>query len=169
MQNGRCRTGLSILPLAALLVLACGQKTPEPPPSVGGFVPDTKPAPPVRWADATVPPGTRMELTLPAGAPGGALHKGDVVQARVAVAILAGALLAIPEGSIVEGVVAAAEPGRPPLVRFKVVSTPTGASAPIAAHQVTELARRDIVPGGPESGTPIAIVLDQPLQIKVRQ
>jgi hypothetical protein len=168
VQDNRFRAGLSILLVAALAALACGGKPTEQT-AEGGYVPDTKPPPEVRWVDATIPKGTRIELTLPANPPPGGFLKGGLVQARVAVAILAGPLLAIPEGSIAQGFVMAAEPGRPPLVKFQVVSTPTGAGAPIVAHQVSELARAPITPAGSDTGPPIAIVLDQPLQIKVRQ
>ena len=170
---GSCHRRAHRLPMAAAFamlalapVVGCGG-APEQAPSLGGFVPDTKPAPPIRWADATVPAGTRIELTLPATAGGEPPRVGDRLQARVATGVIAGSLLAIPEGSIVEGVVTAVTPGRPPTVAFRVVSTPTAASAAIAAHAV---------PASPTSGpprgpgeTPLTIVLDQPVSIKVRQ
>ncbi len=173
MHPGRPRVALSVLG-AFLMLAGCGQ---EPAPSqnpTGGFVPDTKPPPPVRWADALVPQGTAIPLTANKSVSSASSHVGDLFSARVAAGIVADSKLAIPEGATIEGYVAAITPPGPGsrggtvTLAFKVVSTQTGASAPIAAH----------ITGGKNwrgsfsmlaEGEPFNIALDQPLNIKVRQ
>ncbi len=172
------RLGLPALGVAFMLAFAgCSQEPVQQSVTVG-FVPDTKPAPPIRWVDATVPQGTMIHLTMLTALDAAANHPGDHFQARVSEGIVAGNLLAIHEGSIIDGFVAAVTPaprgskGRPAALSlgFKMVSTVTGAGAPLAAR-VSAPARG--AAGGAitalKVGTPITIVLDEPVRIKVRQ
>src|SRR5260221_13416245 len=83
MHPGRPRVALSVLG-AFLMLAGCGQ---EPAPSqnpTGGFVPDTKPPPPVRCADALVPQGTSIPLTANKSVSSASSHVGDLFSARVA-------------------------------------------------------------------------------------
>ena len=161
--------------VVALLQGGCGQEPAPKPQPVGGFVPDTKPAPPIRWVDAVVPKGTNIPLVASLAVSAGTSRVGDRFDARVAEGVVTDSKLAIPEGARIEGYVAAINPhghegsrGGTVTLAFKVVSTQTGASAPIAAHVVGGKSWRGSFSILKE-GEPFTIVLDEPLNIKVRQ
>lgn len=170
------RSPLALLILGVALIQGGCGKAPAPRPQpTGGFVPDMKSAPPIRWVDATVPKGTMIPLVAKTGVSSGTSRVGDHFSARVAEGVVDDSKLAIPEGATIEGYVAAIAPpgqtasrGGAVTLSFKVVSTQTGASAPIAAHVVGGKNWQ-----GPFSmlkeGEAFTIVLEEPLNIKVRQ
>ena len=175
------------------LLGSCSSEAPPEPASTGRvrFVPDRKPPPPIRWRDATIEAGTEFALTLN-GAVGSATGRaGDRFQARVARAYIEGERVVIPEGSTVDGVISEVTPassavgnqGGMLILKFVRIVTPTGAGAPFDAS-VSEVSgggalatlpgRKVIVGGGRnrdvdlKEGTPLTVVLDGPLAIKVR-
>lgn len=176
------RASIRCLPggLVALLlaVTGCAQEVPQKATTVDGFVPDTKPAPPINWVDATVPAGTKISMTLLTPLSAASNRPGDLFRARVTEGVKAGALLVIPEGSLVQGNVKAASAtkqgaggtaGRLALA-FKVLTTSAGAGAPLSAHLSDE---SEGGAGGSfarlEEGSPMTIVLEEPFVIKIRQ
>jgi len=160
-----------------------------------GFVPDTKPLPTVKWLDATVPKGTALKLSLIDSLNSGLTRSGDPFRTLVTDAILINGVVAIPSGSNVMGEVTEATPaatgskGRGGMLRleFKRINTPTGASAELkAALKGLTPPRSSAVLAGPsdpgavaagargreallEPNTPLVIVLQEPLNIKVKQ
>jgi hypothetical protein len=173
---------------------APADRTPEKNAPVG-FVPDTKPVPEARWADATVPSGTPIKLSLIDILTSQTSRKEDPFRALVTDAIVIDGAVTVPSGSNVRGVVKEVVPGdigykgRGGMIalEFNRIDTPTGASAPLQGR-LTELAPqkssavlvgraapgviaaaaqgREVVL---ESGSPMTLVLEAPLHIKVRQ
>ena len=175
------RAGTSCLPgglVVLLLVTGCAQEVPQKATTADGYVPDTKPAPPIRWVDATVPAGTRISMTLLTPLSAASNRPGDLFKARVTEGVMAGALLAIPEGSLVQGNVKSVSATRQGAggsasrlaLAFKVLTTVTGAGAPLSARLLDESGGGA---GGSftrlEEGSPMTIVLEEPLVIKIRQ
>jgi hypothetical protein len=159
------------------------------------FVPDTKPVPVAKWKDATVPKGTVLKLSLIDLLNSGTTAKGAAFRTLVTEAIVIGGTVTIPSGSNVLGEVKEVIPGATGfkgkggmlLLEFDRVETPTGASAELKAS-LSGLAppRGTAVLAGPadpgvitgrargreavvEPSTPLTIVLQEPLLIKVRQ
>ncbi len=170
------RSPLVLLVLGvALLQGGCGKEPARRQEPAGGFIPDTKPAPPIRWVDATVPKGTIIPLVAKTVVSASTSRVGDPFGARVVEGVVVDSKLAIPEGATIEGNVAAIAPagqaasrGGAVTLAFKVVSTQTGASAPIAAHVVGGKNWRGSFSMLKE-GEAFSIVLEEPLNIKVRQ
>jgi len=186
-------TGAAILP-------GCGRKDtqakagPEGNPPVV-FVPDTKPVPEARWADATVPKGTPIKVTLIDILTSRTSRKGDRFRALVTEAIVIDGTVTVPSGSNVLGVVRDVVSGETGFkgkggmlaLEFNRIDTPTGASAPLQAR-LTALARQRsstvLARGGPpgavtagaegreavlEPNVPMILVLEEPLHIRVKQ
>ncbi len=175
------RASIRCLPgglVALLLVTGCAREVPQKATTVDGFVPDTKPAPPISWVDATVPAGTKISMTLLTPLSAESNRPGDLFRARVSEGVMAGALLAIPEGSLVQGnvkAVSATKQGTSGtagrlVLAFKVLTTATGAGAALSAHLSDESGGGA---GGSfarlEEGSPMTIVLEEPFVIKIRQ
>ncbi len=175
------RAGIQCLPgglAVLLLVTGCAREVPQKAATVDGFVPDTKPAPPINWVDATVPAGTKISMTLLTPLSAASNRPGDLFKARVTAGVMAGSLLAIPEGSLVQGNVQGVGPtkqgGRGTASRlalsFKVLTTVTGAGASLSAR-LSDTSEGEA--GGSfarlEEGSPMTIVLEEPLVIKIRQ
>ncbi|MFQ5877657.1 MAG: hypothetical protein ACE5JH_08240 [Acidobacteriota bacterium] len=164
--------GASLISLALLLLPACSEPRRETVPTPR-FVPDTKPPPPVRWQEVTIEPGTELVLKLEEALGSGTGRPGDAFRARVAKAIVVDGLVAIAEGSIVEGVISEAAPagrakarGGRLALEFRRIRTPTGAEAEFRArHAVSGAAWRDV---RLEVGAPITVVVDQSFRINVR-
>jgi len=159
------------------------------------FVPDTKPVPSAHWVDATVPKGTVLKLSLMDVLGSGSSSEGEDFRCLVTDAILIGGTVTVPSGSNIMGVVrkvVRATPGykgRGGMIRleFNRVGTPTGASASLKARLTgLKSARTSAVlagasdPGAIVSGlrgeevlleptTPITVVLEEPLSIKVKE
>ena len=157
---------LSLMLAGALhLTLISCSEAPPPPPPVTGFVPDTKPAPPVRWVDAVVPEGTRLDLlieapTVPRG------EEATPVRAKLAEAVMVGNIVVLPAGSFLDGDARRNTSGGGTYdIRFSSISTPTGAGAAIAVRPIG---------GGPgirgslSPGASLSVELDKPLEIKVK-
>lgn len=123
-----------------------------------GLVPDNKPAPAVRWIDATVPQGTTLSLATIDRIGSDTGRRGDLFKARLAEAVIQGEMVVIPAGSTVFGVVAQVTSARTGfknkggslLLAFSRISTPTGAGADLTARLVQV--------GGPEGGGSATIV-----------
>lgn len=174
-------------------VIACGgtsqQAESTAGPSAGGFVPDTKPAPPVRWSEATIPPGTHLELALSQALSSETSRPGDRFRARMIDAVVQGGKVVLPATSIVEGQVMNAVPagrgagvgGGSLSLAFEKITTPFGADAAVDARVVKtgvpmHLIRAGAISGGspgrsamlpPEAR--LTVVLNKPVQIKVRE
>lgn len=141
------------------------QQTPAPGP--GGFIPDTKPVPAARWIEATVPRGTTIRLSLIGTLSSETSRKGDMFRALVTDAVMVGGTVVVPSGSNILGRVGEVSPTSLPL-EFERIDTPTGASAPLKARMA------DSGPGGAgrtvfRSTAPMAVVLEEPLRIQVKQ
>jgi len=159
------------------------------------FVPDTKPVPEVKWANATVPKGTPIKMSLIDLLTSRTSRKGDPFRALVTEAIVIDGTVAVPSGSNVLGVVRDVVSGEKGFMGkggmlaldFNRIDTPTGASAPLKAR-LTSLARQRtstvVARGGPpgavtagaegkeavlEPNIPMILVLEEALQIKVKQ
>lgn len=172
---GSCAALAVVLPL----VTACGPGPAEngaesrPPAAPQGFVPDTKPAPPVRWVDATVPGGTPLKLALLHEVATATAGPGDRFEARLAEAVVVGDLVAVPAGSILHGVVVESVPGSASpggvatlTILFERVSTPTGATADLRARY------RRRGPGGRavlEQDATLTVMLEAPMAIQVKR
>lgn len=165
--------------LAALVLsVRCAQEVPEKATTIDGLVPDTKPAPQIHWVDATVPAGTKIRLILMTPLNAETNHPGDLFEARVDEGVMAGAVLAIPKGSQVQGNVGTVTPGRRAgggaaaklNLLFKVVNTATGSGAALDARLI-DLAGES--PVGPvaslREGIAMTIMLDRPITLKVHQ
>lgn len=175
------------------LIGSCSSEAPPEPASTGpvGLVPDRKPPPPIRWRDATIETGTEFSLTLNDALGSATSHTGDPFEARIARAFIEGERVVIPEGSIVHGVIGKVTPasgavgnqGGMLVLTFVRITTPTGAAASIEASVSGisgggALATRPdgkVIVGGARNrdvdlreGTPLTLVLDGPLAIKVR-
>jgi hypothetical protein len=189
----------AILALAASLSGCTGsapeaqRKSPESAPMA--FVPDTKPVPPVKWLDATVPAGTQIEMTFIDNLSSATASKGNSFRTLVTDAIVIKDIVTVPSGSNVMGVVREVVPaatgfkgkGGMLLLEFNRIGTPTGASAPLkarltrlkaprgsafladASDPATVTAAASGMEVVVEPMTPVTIVLEQPLHIKVRQ
>ena len=146
----------------------CGQSgKPEAQPEAvrgpGVFVPDTKPVPVARWLDGTVPRGTPIKLSMIDTLSPQTSHKGDAFRALVTDAVMVDGMVVVPSGSNILGVVSEVSPAALRL-QFDRIDTPTGASAPLKARL------KQAAPGPVlRSNTPITVVLEEPLQIKVKQ
>ncbi len=199
-MHGHCGTSLlpSLLALgASILILSCLTLfCSEPVTETGGaaplgLVPDRKPPPATRWADATLDRGTELSLTLNSGLSSATARSQDQFKARVARAYMEGNRVVIPEGSIIDGVVEEVTPnatgfgnyGGALVLDFVRVLTPTGTGAFIRARltKVPDGATLVSSPSGPpvvagprgreavlEEGASIIIALEEPLEIKVR-
>jgi hypothetical protein len=173
---------------AAFLLGACTEEPAAPPPAApSGFVPDRKPAPPVRWADTSIATGTELALTIDQEISSAANRTGDRFQARIARAYMEGNRVVIPEGSVVEGVIEAVlklgKQGGAVILGFERIVTPTGADAEMRARPVQVAGVGEIVrtqdgtaiaagAAGQEvilaAGAAVTIALEKPLDIKVR-
>jgi hypothetical protein len=167
------------LALVLPLVTACGSgpaeegAAPQRPAATPGFVPDTKPAPPVRWVDATVPGGTPLKLALLQAVGTAESKAGDRFEARLTEAVVVGEMVAVPAGSILHGVVVESAPGGASpgglatlTLLFERLSTPTGAGADMRARY------RRRGPGDRavlEKDATLTVMLESPLAIQVRQ
>jgi len=136
---------------------------PEATKGAAGFIPDTKPVPAARWLDGTVPRGTPIKLSMIDTLSPQISHKGDTFRALVTEAVLVDGMVVVPSGSNILGVVSDVAPEALRL-QFDRIDTPTGASAPVKAR---------LKQGAPgpvlRSNAPIIVVLEEPLQIKVKQ
>src|SRR5213593_2460824 len=131
------RTFLIVLATLFLIAEGCtghqqGTTSSQPASSLG-FVPDTKPAPAAHWADATLPVGTEMQVTLLDRLNSRSNRIGDRFIAQVAEAVVVGDTVVVPAGSTLNGVVGAGKAGSLALA-FKEIVTPTGATAGIKAR-----------------------------------
>ncbi len=185
---------LSAILMVSALAIGCGggPQAPEggtPAAQAGGLVPDNKPAPPVRWSDATIPAGTTLDLALVEPLSSETNRTGDRFRGRMVDGIVQGSRVVLPGGSIVEGKVlgaiaagqGAGRQGGTLIVQFERITTPFGAAADIAARVVktgvaTQVVRDGVIGGGapgrsvllpPEAS--LTVVLEKPLQIKVRE
>ena len=129
----------------------------------GGFIPDTKPVPAARWIDGTVPKGTPINLSMIDALSPQTSHKGDAFRALVTDAVMVNGMVVIPSGSNVLGVVSDVSPGALRL-RFDRIDTPTGASAPVKARL-----KQGVAGLVPRANVPMIVVLEEPLEIKVKQ
>ena len=185
--------GVLVLIGTIALCGSCSSETPPAPAPIGqvGYVPDRKPPPPIRWGDATIEAGTEFSLTLN-GAVGSATSRaGNPFEARMARAYIEGERVVIPEGSIVHGVIGEVTPasgavgnqGGMLVLNFVRITTPTGAEAAIEASvseissggALATLPDKKVIVGGARNrdvdlkeGTPLTVVLDGPLAIKMR-
>ncbi len=136
---------------------------PEAEKGAAGFVPDTKPVPAARWVEGTVPRGTPIKLSMIDTLSPQTSHKGDSFRALVTEAVMINGMVVVPSGSNILGVVSDVAPEALRL-QFDRIDTPTGASAPVKAR---------LKQGAPgpvlRSNAPIIVVLEEPLQIKVKQ
>src|SRR6266849_4919642 len=161
-------------PLATLTIVivatglgACGQSrssqaTVPANENSSGFVPDTKPLPPVNWLDATVPEGTVLKLSLIDSLNSGSTRKGDPFRTLVTDAILINGVVAVPSGSNVMGEVTEVIPaaqgfkgrGGMLLLEFKRINTPTGASTELKAalKGLTRLRSSAVLAGASDPG-----------------
>ena len=166
------RPGL-IAAFASVLLGAGGCSSSEqtasvPPPAenAGGLVPDTKPVPEVRWIEATVPQGTTIRLSMIDTLTPGTSKQGDPFRTLVTEAVMVGGIVVVPSGSNIMGRVTEVTPTSLHL-RFERIDTPTGASASLKARLA------DAKQGGDGRGmmstAPIAVVLEEPLHIRVKQ
>ncbi len=124
---------------------------------------DTKPVPAARWLDATVPRGATIKLTMIDTLSPQTSHQGDMFRALVTEALMVKGMVVVPSGSNVLGTVIEVAPETLKL-RFDRIDTPTGATAPIGAR---------LLHGTPgpvmRSNSALTIVLEEPLEIKVKQ
>lgn len=133
----------------------------------GGFIPDTKPVPAARWADATVPQGTTIRLSLIDTLSSETSRKGDSFRALVTDAVMVGGAVVVPSGSNVLGRVGEVSPTTLAL-EFERIDTPTGASAPLKAR-LADSGRGGAGRTVLRSTALMTVVLEEPLRIKVKQ
>jgi hypothetical protein len=159
------------------------------------FVPDTKPIPPVHWIEATVPRGTPIRLSLIDILTSETTRKGEAFRALVTEAIVIDGIVTVPSGSNVVGVVSEVVPGTTGsqgrggmlVLQFNRIDTPTGARASLKARlaELKPVRSSAILVGGGAPGavvagakgrevvigsdTPLTLVLEEPLHIKVKQ
>lgn len=164
--------------LALVLCAACSSPAPEAEgagatATVPGFVPDTKPAPPVRWVDSEVPGGTPLKLVLIQPVAAATSRQGDRIEARVTEAVVVGDLVAVPSGSIAHGVVVESLRGSMApggvaslTILFERLSTPTGAGAPMRARY-RQRGPEDVV--ALKQDALLTVMLEQPMTIQVKQ
>ena len=158
--------------LASLAFFACSEAPKEAPPSTR-FVPDTKPPPTPRWKEVEIPAGTPIALEIIGGLSSATAQTGYRFEARVAAVVLSGNLVAVPEGSTVDGIVTGVTPaaatrrGRAVLnLAFEGIRTPTGAEAVLKADYTgTAGPGQEVMI---ETGIPIEVALDETLVINVR-
>jgi hypothetical protein len=188
------RTLLAVI-VVSVLAIACsgGPQSPEgaAPPAVqaGGLVPDDKPAPPVRWSEATIPAGTALGLALVEPLSSETNRPGDRFRGRMVDGIVQGNRVVLPGGSIVDGKVlgavaagrGAGRQGGTLIVQFERITTPFGATADLAARVLKTGVAIQVVSDGVITGggpgrsvvlppeAPLTVVLEKPLQIKVRE
>jgi len=166
---------MKVFAASAILVLTAGgcsspeQTVSQPPASgvTGGLVADTKPVPKVRWIEATVPSGTTIRLSLIDTLSPETSKKGDVFRTLVTQAVMVDGTVVVPSGSNILGRVGEVTPTSMHL-EFERIDTPTGASAPLNARLTMAN------PDGPDrralmSTAPLAVVLEAPLRIQVKQ
>jgi hypothetical protein len=160
-----------------------------------GFVPDTKPVPEARWQDSTVPEGTVIKLSLIDSLDSGSARKGDAFRTLVTDAIVINGTVTVPSGSNVMGEVSEVIPaatgfkGKGGMLRleFNRIGTPTGASADLKSRLkgLTPPRPSAVLAGSSDPGavvagargreavlepnTPLSIVLQEALRLKVRQ
>ena len=174
-MEGRGGVHGRLVAISAVLILGtfgCSsqeQTASQPPASgiPGGLIADTKPLPEVRWIETTVPTGTTIRLSLINPLSPQTSKVGDPFRTLVTEAVLVEGTVVVPSGSNILGRVGEVTPTSLHL-RFDRIDTPTGASAPLKARLV------DANPGGLDQGAllstaPMAVVLEEPLRIKVRQ
>jgi len=197
-QPGRTLTIVVACLVAASIRCGRSEPTPEQRPAPSQpitYVPDTKPVPEAHWADASVPKGTVLKLSLIDGLGSATTSRGENFRCLVTDAIRLKDFEPVPSGSNVMGTVrnvVRASPGfkgRGGMIQveFDRIGTPTGASATLKARLTgVKSARSSAVLAGPaepggivagvrdeelvlEPTTPLTVVLEEPLQIKVRQ
>jgi len=171
------------------------QKPAEPQPQ---GTPDSRIITATVWKDVTVPAGTRLELKLQTPLDSESSKVNTVFGAGLEQAIEVDGSAALPKGSIVEGIVKEATPaasggasGGILSVGIRQVRTPAGTGAVLSARVAEAgpaakplariapgrtIAESGVLSAGAPSkplslpgGTRLAIVLDQPLTIKVKQ
>ncbi len=162
--------------VALVATLACSGQPDRKSADAGGgtggtvFVPDTKPAPPIRWVERTIAAGTLLRVVAVRPLTADGSREGDPVEARVEDAIVVDGLVGVPSGSKIHGAVASARQGGAGRITLVVgwsrIETPTGATAGFTA--------RTTMTGHPgsillEANVPFEIALDAPLVIGVRQ
>ena len=168
-------SGHGLFAASAILVFGAGacsspdQTVSQPPDSgtTGALVADTKPVPEVRWIEATVPSGTTIRLSLIDSLSPETSKKGDVFRTLVTEAVMVDGTVVVPSGSNILGRVGEVTPTSVHL-QFERIDTPTGASAPLKARLA------DAKPDSPDrralmTTAPIAVVLEAPLRIQVKQ
>lgn len=160
-----------------------------------GLVPDTKPVPEVKWLDSAVPKGTPLKLSLIDSLASDSNNKGDPFRTLVTDAVMIDGVVTIPSGSNVMGEISEAIPAAPGFkgrggmlrLEFNRIGTPTGAGAglkaritglksPKASAFLAGTSDPGVVVAGArgrevllEPGTPLTIVLEEVLRIKVKQ
>jgi len=166
------RPGL-IAAFASVLLGAGGCSSSEqtasvPPPAAnpGGFVPDTKPVPEVRWIEATVPQGTTIKLSMIDTLSPETSKQGDPFRTLVTEAVMVDGIVVVPSGSNIMGRVTEVTPTTLHL-RFERIDTPTGASASLKARLSD--AKQGNGRRGMISTAPLSVVLEEPLRIRVKQ
>jgi hypothetical protein len=164
--------------VTAMLAASWGcSGTPEPEGRESGgsagspvFLPDNKPAPPIRWVERTIAAGTLLRVVSDQPVTADGARDGDPVEARVEDAIVTDGLVGIPSGSKIQGTVLSSRRGGAGRITLVVgwtrIETPTGANAGLTA--------RTTMIGHPgsillEANVPFEIALDTPLVIGVRQ
>lgn len=162
-----------ILFMLFLLAAGCGgsQQGTSPGPTASGlnFVPDTKPAPAVRWAEASLPAGTEMQVILLDRLNSHLNRIGDRFMAQVTEAVVLGDTVVVPAGSTLNGVVAQGRGGSLALA-FNEITTPTGATAGIKARlSGSPASAGSRLDGVLEAHARMTLVLEEPLNIKVKQ
>lgn len=134
------------------------------------FIPDNKPAPPIRWVERTIAAGTLLRVVSDQPVTADGAREGDPIEARLEDAVVTDGLVAVPSGSKIQGTVLSSRRGGAGRITLVVgwsrVETPTGANAGLAA--------RTTMIGHPgsillEANVPFEIALDAPLVIGVRQ
>ena len=189
---------VSVILVAGLGGCAPSEPGPPPAPAdagTSGFVPDTKPVPQARWQDSTVPRGTVLKLSLLDSLDSGSSRKGDAFRTLVTDAIVIEGSVTVPSGSNVMGEVSEVIPaatgfkGKGGMLRleFNRIGTPTGASADLKSRLtgLTPPRSSAVLAGSSDPGavaagargreavldpnTPLTIVLQEALRLKVRQ
>jgi hypothetical protein len=220
---------VALLCASLLAVAACGrgeaprraEAEDRPGRTPGGFIPDSKPAPPIRWSEETVPAGTAINVELEDPLSSATSSPGDTFRARVTDAVMGDGQVVVPAGSTIEGTVSEVAPakrgfkdkGGALVLEVRRIRTPFGAEAEISGRisqvgagsagrnaaiiagsalggaVLSKVLDRNIKTGvlagavvgtaiaagtrGREAemaaGTPLTIVLEEPLRIRVRQ
>lgn len=160
--------------------------------------PDTRTGSAAEWVDATVPAGTELHLALQDSLDSDTSRPSTLFKARLLNAVTAGPIEILPAGSITEGIVKSAVPGKSGgtlggslSIGLRVVWTPIGTGGSLngritsagptpSGQKVKVEAGKTIAESGTLSsgspgkplvlgpGTPLTFVLQQALQIKVK-